>query len=333
MEYRQLFILTAVALTGCGTTYYNPNITDPQALEHQRVIDEGYCTRVGAGSVPMPEVRHYQSGVQNYQITGTVRTYGSGGYSNSNYTANVSSYPNAGDAFSAGVANGANLGMALAAARERKQIIESCMYSLGWTTDKNAVPVRKKTQGEEFFEKALDLAERGDPKMQARVANAYLEGEDAPKDIDKAVYWLKKASAQGHSESSFQLAYIYSGYVAPGYKDSQMMVLHLQTAAEQGEGMAQSMLANMYAAGMNGLPKSLEKAVYWFRLACSNDDAMGFFGMGMLYAKGEGVDQDFIQAHRFLSRSEQLGYEEAAPFRDQLEQLMTEAQLAEARRL
>jgi TPR repeat protein len=53
--------------------------------------------------------------------------------------------------------------------------------------------------------------------------------------------------------------------------------------------------------------------------------------MGSLYALGQGVKKDPIQAHRFLTRSEELGNAEAADYRKLLEEHMTVAQLREAR--
>jgi len=329
--------VASLLLSGCAATYYNPHITDAAALDRQRIIDEGYCTQVASGAVAMPEVRHYQSGVQNYQITGSARTYGSDGYSaNSYYSGSVTAYPSSGDAFSAGVANGMNMGAALRAGQDRKQVMQGCMYSLGWTTDKHVsalnapTPAKNKTQNEEFFEIALAGAEAGDPQMQTRVASAYMEGKDAPKDLDKAIHWLKKASAQGYSDATFQLAYIYTGQVESTYADTQMMLLNLGKAAEQGEGMAQSMLGTMYYSGSNGLSKDLDKAVEWYMKACENNDATGFLGMGSLYALGQGVDKDPIQAHRFFIKAEELGNAEAAQYRKLLEEHMTEAQLREA---
>lgn len=331
-------VIASFLLSGCATTYYNPHMTDAGALQRQRIIDEGYCTRVASGSVPMPQVRHYQSGLQNYQITGNARTYGSNGYStNSYYTGSVTAYPNAGDAFATGMANGMNMGAAIRAGQERKQVMQGCMYSLGWTTDKNAVAhpsierAKKKTQAEEFFEIVLSRAEAGDPKMQVRAGSAYLLGEDAPRDVEKAIYWLSKASDQGFSDASFQLAYIYAGQVGAKYEDRQLMVLSIRKSAEQGEGMAQSMLGTMYYSGSDGLPKDLDRAIEWYMKACRNNDAMGYLGMGSLYALGQGVKKDPIKAHRLLTRSEQLGNADAADYRKLLEQHMTVAQLREAR--
>ncbi|MDZ5604559.1 tetratricopeptide repeat protein [Pseudomonas sp. RP23018S] len=331
-------VIASFLRSGCATTYYNPHITDAGALQRQRIIDEGYCTRVASGSVPMPQVRHYQSGLQNYQVTGNAHSYGSNGYStNTYYTGSVMAYPNAGDAFTAGMANGMNMGASIRAGQERKQVIQGCMYSLGWTTDKNAVAhasierAKKKTQAEDFFDIVLSRAQAGDPKMQARAGSAYLQGEDAPKNIEKAIFWLSRASDQGSSEASFQLAYIYAGQVGAQYEDRTLMVLSIQKSAEQGEGIAQSMLGTMYYTGSDGLPKNLDKAIEWYMNACRNNDAMGYLGMGSLYALGQGVEKDPIKAHRFLTRSEELGNTEAADYRKLLEEHMTVAQLREVR--
>lgn len=122
-------LLTAGMLTGC-TTWHNENISDPAALKRQLVIDEGYCTRVAVGVVPMPEIRVYDPSQQSYTINGSV----SHGAQTSYYTGTVS--PTAGGfagGFASGVSQGAALGTAIRVQNERGAIVKGCMFNLGWS--------------------------------------------------------------------------------------------------------------------------------------------------------------------------------------------------------
>jgi uncharacterized protein len=46
-----------------------------------------------------------------------------------------------------------------------------------------------------------------------------------------------------------------------------------------------------------------EEAVAWYRKAVAQGDAAGEFGLGQMYAKGEGVKKDFVQAVALVKRS------------------------------
>lgn len=142
-HYRKFPLLCLlILLTGCASTtqWHNPNFTEEQVdvLERQKTIDEGYCTMVVQGAVPMPEVRTYTPQQQSYTIYGSSMTHGSQGFNTGYYRANV--VPSAGASFSSGFAQGAALGAAIRARRAQEAVMKSCMYQLGWT-DKPAEEV------------------------------------------------------------------------------------------------------------------------------------------------------------------------------------------------
>lgn len=135
-RYRMLQLpCILIFLVGCAPTtqWHNPNFTEDQAdaLERQRTIDEGYCTMVVQGAVPMPEVRAYVPQQQSYTIYGSSMTHGSQGLHTGYYQANVA--PSAGTSFSSGFAQGAALGAVIRARRAQEAVMKSCMYQLGWT--------------------------------------------------------------------------------------------------------------------------------------------------------------------------------------------------------
>lgn len=136
-------VLLAGMLNACASqvTYYNPNITDDTARNNQFAIDDGYCTQVTEGSVPMPEVRYYQPNQSHYSINSTTTAYNyNTGYTTYKTTGSINSYPSPADSFANGFANGASIGAAIAASNNRKKVYHGCMVSLGWTTDRNEKP-------------------------------------------------------------------------------------------------------------------------------------------------------------------------------------------------
>lgn len=74
-------------------------------------------------------------------------------------------------------------------------------------------------------------------------------------------------------------------------------------AAQQGYAPAQVWLADV-------LDKSEqdEEAVSWYRKAAVQGDAAGEFGLGQMYAKGEGVKRDFVQARDYIGRAAEKDY-------------------------
>ncbi|UYO95045.1 hypothetical protein [Pollutimonas sp. M17] len=121
-------------LVGCANTqWYNHNYSagDAELIANQKAVDEGYCTQVAHGAAPMPDARVYAPAQQSYNITGTISSYGQGGFRTSNYSGYVT--PSPGSAFSSGVAQGAALGASIRARRAQDAIMKGCMIKLGWT--------------------------------------------------------------------------------------------------------------------------------------------------------------------------------------------------------
>ncbi len=76
----------------------------------------------------------------------------------------------------------------------------------------------------------------------------------------------------------------------------------------------------------------------WHRRAAEKGDAAAQHALGTMYAKGQGVPQDFVQAHMWLNLAAAgltpgEARDTAAVNRDTVEGKMTPAQVAEAQRL
>ena len=65
----------------------------------------------------------------------------------------------------------------------------------------------------------------------------------------------------------------------------------LTQQANQGNASAQSNLGYMYAKGQ-GVPQDDVQAAKWFRLAADQDDADAQSNLGLMYAFGWGVPRD-----------------------------------------
>jgi TPR repeat protein len=84
----------------------------------------------------------------------------------------------------------------------------------------------------------------------------------------------------------------------------------LRSRAEQGDARAQYNLGNMYADG-DGVPEDDVEAVRWFRLAADQGLAEAQYNLGFLYATGEGVPEDDVEAVRWYRLAADQGLAEA----------------------
>ena len=73
--------------------------------------------------------------------------------------------------------------------------------------------------------------------------------------------------------------------------------------AEGGDKFAIAKLATAYLNGDNEVEQDAEKAAYWYRKEADLQDSEGAFNLGLLYAKGFGVERDFTQAAEWMEKA------------------------------
>ena len=88
----------------------------------------------------------------------------------------------------------------------------------------------------------------------------------------------------------------------------------------------------MYLLG-HGISKDYQKALVLFRLAADQGNPLAQVKLGIMYEIGEGVPQDFVQAHKWHNLGGANGGELGVKHRDDLAKQMTSAQITEAQQL
>jgi TPR repeat protein len=83
----------------------------------------------------------------------------------------------------------------------------------------------------------------------------------------------------------------------------------LEKSAAEGYAPAQTTLAFIL-----DLAERDTQAVYWYQQAADRNDAAGLFGLGGMYAKGEGLAKDPVKAGRLIRQAAQLNHAEAMRF-------------------
>lgn len=133
----------------------------------------------------------------------------------------------------------------------------------------------KKAEGErlekEAFAEYRAAAERGDPQAQAFVGN-YILYQGEYKDKAKATEFLRDAANQGNKEAMFNVGRLYDGigrfYFGTKWKDNDLATAAdwYMKSAKKGYQPSYAFLADMYAKG-EGVPQNWHKAYFWGCLA------------------------------------------------------------------
>ena len=115
-------------------------------------------------------------------------------------------------------------------------------------------------------------------------------------------------------------------------------------AVDQGRQTGRALDAAVVPANEVRLPLSVlaynqdySEAVKWYRMAAEQGDAMAQFSLGVMYYKGQGVPEDYVQAHMWVnlatSTSQGEQNEKFAKARKLIAEQMTSAQISDAQRL
>ena len=114
------------------------------------------------------------------------------------------------------------------------------------------------------YEKAMSLANSGDPSAQFVVGKIFDYGNGGvKKDQEVAVRWYLRAAEQGYPGAQFNMGSCCQ--LGEGVKeDKEQAVYWYRQAALQGDADSQYMLGLCYASG-EGVTKSTSKAIEWFQ--------------------------------------------------------------------
>jgi hypothetical protein len=162
-----------------------------------------------------------------------------------------------------------------------------------------------KNLGQAFacFERA---AEQGWVEAQASLGVAYRNGLGIEKDFKAAFYWLQKAAEQGNAQAQWNLGAMYATGGPDLKQDTRQAFVWCQRAADQGFVAAQANLGVLHA-----LMKRPLDAVVWWQKAAEQDDPEALYNLAQAYLKGEGTAQDGHKGFELLLRAAELGVTQA----------------------
>ncbi len=92
-------------------------------------------------------------------------------------------------------------------------------------------------QYEKCFQGHLPLAEQGYPLAECQIGYFYLEGLGVEKDLEKALYWTRRAADHGDRDGQYNLAWFYEEALGVD-RDLEQALFWYRQAALQGSDLA-----------------------------------------------------------------------------------------------
>jgi TPR repeat protein len=153
------------------------------------------------------------------------------------------------------------------------------------------------------LQNTIDAANAGNGVAQRRLGriNAFIYDN-----IDKKIYWYKKAVLNGDAiaQSNLGVSYHYGeNGLRQDYKEAVKLY---QKASDQGDRGGQHNLAVMYRDGL-GVEKDIDKALYWFKKAGNQDYLVSQTSVGdILYYGRYGAKKDYAEALNWYKKAAYL---------------------------
>lgn len=143
-------------------------------------------------------------------------------------------------------------------------------------------------QDSKGFAKSIILANKGDAKAQYNLGYCYENGKIIKRNLEKAIQWYEKAAEQGFVEAIYRLGVIY---FSNSYNYNDDCVAEIDINKKK---------INWHYYGRAGqeidVKGNREKAFKLFERAAKQGHAEAQYRVGMCYAEGKGVEEDWGKA-------------------------------------
>ena len=182
------------------------------------------------------------------------------------------------------------------------------------------------------------LSEKNEPLAQLFVGRVFANGYGTPQNCERGVTWLARAAQGGNAEAAFDLAsFSEQGHCMP-HSIIQALAWH-EIAAANGDIRPPNAIGEIYL-GREGTEPDPQKMIFWFERSVMLFDPVAYYHLGEMYAIGEGVPKDYIEAYKWFDLSVGLeippdhifGVTNAAVARDKIREKLTPAQVADGQR-
>ena len=159
-------------------------------------------------------------------------------------------------------------------------------------------------------------ATQGDVRAQYMLGLMHAGGHGMLADHTEAMRWFRRAANQGHARSQFKLGVMHQRGMSSSVNPPRVI-------AKTGFGVAP-------APNHQRLGISYAEAAKWYGLAANQGLVEAQYNLGLMYASGGGVPEDYVRAYVWWTVAKRHGNEKAATKLKILEPLMSRKDIVEA---
>jgi len=114
-------------------------------------------------------------------------------------------------------------------------------------------------------------AEKGDAVAQYVLGDCYERGHQVNQSYTNAAFWYSKSTAQNYANAQFKLGKLYADGL--GVEQSYSLAIELwEISGYKGVVESQYNLGVTYFYGKENINADLKKSLFWFNMACENND-------------------------------------------------------------
>lgn len=166
-----------------------------------------------------------------------------------------------------------------------------------------------------FFQNS---AKKGNRWAQYILGIIYYTGNITPRDVDKAIFYLKKASKQNLSRAQYFLGsiYYYDEFIIIDKKISKALK-YLTLSANNYNSNAEYLLGRIYYEGIH-VKCNVNKAFEYLKHSSSNNNSDADYFLGTIYFNGLYINKDIKKVIFYLDHAAQLNHSNAQYFLGEL---------------
>ena len=171
-------------------------------------------------------------------------------------------------------------------------------------------------------------AKAGSAVAQAEMGLRYQTGEGVSQNVEKALYWFRKAAEQGNPTGLEEVGTAY--YRGDGVaRNNQKAIEWWKQAAEKDKSSAMWWLGYIYSRENDGVTIDKEEACNWFKRSAElggdqwvNGNNPSYYELAACYYHGEGFPKDDAKAIYWLEKAkEHAGDEDIDEIDERLQKL------------
>ena len=167
-------------------------------------------------------------------------------------------------------------------------------------------------------------AKAGSAVAQAEMGLRYQRGEGVKQNVEKALYWFRKAAAQGNPTGLEEVGTAY--YREDGVeRDNSKAIEWWKQAAEKGKSSAMWWLGYIYTRENKDVVLDKQQGCEWFRKSAEQGGEQwvgganpSYYELGLCYYHGEGLPKDDAKAIYWLEKARKYEQEDV----DEIDELL-----------